>query len=149
MLVLASRTRPRFSPALCRGLSKLRRIGLIETVARRFPRRALSIHTCRRQYPGGAPGCHCRSLPLVYQPSPRFPGGSTSTLLFSGSAQRSLLVAARVVAKPPKVALYIEGFDRFVTSTTTPIATGWRGSCRVGLSPTGRAHVFTAHGIPG
>jgi hypothetical protein len=44
------------------------------------------------------------------------------------------------------VVLYTEGFDRFVTSTATPIATGWRGSCRVGLSPTERAHVFTAHG---
>jgi hypothetical protein len=43
------------------------------------------------------------------------------------------------------VALYIEGSDRFVTSTTTPIATGRRGSCRVGLSPTERARVFTAH----
>jgi hypothetical protein len=35
--------------------------------------------------------------------------------------------------------------DRFVTSTTTPIATGRRDSCRVGLSPTERALVFTAH----
>ena len=76
---------------------------------------------------------------------PSLPTGSASALLFSESAQRSLLVAARVVAKPPKVALYTEGSDRFVTSTTTPIATGWRGSCRVGLSPTERAHVFTAH----
>jgi hypothetical protein len=87
----------------------------------------------------------CRSLPLTCQPSPRFPTGSASALLFSGSAQRSLLVAARVLAKPPRVALYTEGSDRFVTSTTTPITTGWRGSCRVGLSPTERAHVFTAH----
>jgi hypothetical protein len=63
---------------------------------------------------------------------PKFPIGSASTLLFSGSAQRSLLVAARVVAEPPKVALYTEGSDRFVTSTTTPIATGRSDSCRVG-----------------
>lgn len=45
--------------------------------------------------------------------------------------------------------LYTEGFDRFVTSTVTPIATGWSDSCRVGLPPTGRAHVFTAHGFLG
>ena len=92
--------------------------------------------------------------------------GSASALTFSGrvedwragvgrccwtheSAQRSLLVAARVVAKPPKVALYTEGFDRFVTSTTTPIATGWSSQLRVGLSPTERAHVFTAHAKTG
>jgi hypothetical protein len=35
------------------------------------------------------------------------------------------------------VTLSIEGFSRFVTSTTAPIATGWSESCRVGLSPTG------------
>ena len=87
-------------------------------------------------------------LPLATPDVPAFPGfasGSAFALLFSESAQRSLLVAARMVAKPPKVALYTEGSDRFVTSTTTPIATGWRGSCRVGLSPTEKAHVFTAH----
>jgi hypothetical protein len=33
--------------------------------------------------------------------------------------------------------LSIEGFSRFVTSTTAPIATGWSESCRVGLSPPG------------
>jgi hypothetical protein len=49
----------------------------------------------------------------------------------------------------PRVVLYTEGFDRFVTSAATPIATGWRGSCPVGLSPTEKAHVFTAHGNPG
>jgi hypothetical protein len=34
------------------------------------------------------------------------------------------------------VTFYTEGFSRFVTSTTAPIATGWSESCRVGLSPT-------------
>ena len=102
------------------------RLGALPPTAEDFPCRAvLSIHTCRRQYPGGASGCLCRSLPLMCQPSPRFPTGSASALLFSGSTQRSLPVAARVFAKPPKVALYTEGSDRFVTSTTTPIATGW------------------------
>jgi hypothetical protein len=80
---------------------------------------------------------------------PRYPTGSASALLFSGPAQRLLLVAARVFAEPPKVTLYTEGFDRFVTSTVTPIATGWSDSCRVGLSPTEKAHVFTAHGYGG
>jgi opacity protein-like surface antigen len=46
------------------------------------------------------------------------------------------------------VALYT-GFGRFVTSTTAPIATGWSDRCRVGLSPTERAHVFTAHAKAG
>ena len=34
---------------------------------------------------------------------------------------------------------------RFVTSTTTPIATGWSESCRVGLAPTVRTAIRTAH----
>lgn len=126
--------------------SRVSRWVFIPPTAEDFPCRvALSFHTCRRQYPGEASGCYCHSLPLTCQPSPRFPTGSALALLFSGSAQRSLLVAARVVAKPPKVALCTEGSSRFVTSTTTPIATSWRDSCRVGLSPTERAHVSTAH----
>jgi hypothetical protein len=30
-----------------------------------------------------------------------------------------------MLAKPPTVALYTEGFDSFVTSTAAPVATGW------------------------
>jgi hypothetical protein len=36
-----------------------------------FPCRiALSIHACRRHYPGGASGCLCHSSVLTFQPSP-------------------------------------------------------------------------------
>ena len=45
--------------------------------------------------------------------------------------------------------LYTEGFDRFVTSTIAPIATGRNDSCRVGLSPTERPRLSTAHRNPG
>ncbi len=34
-------------------------------------------------------------------------------------------VPACMIARPPTAALYTEGFGRFVTSTTAPIATGW------------------------
>lgn len=44
-------------------------------------------------------------------------------------------VTACALAESPEVTLYIEGFSRFVTSTTAPIATGWSESCRVGLLP--------------
>ena len=44
-----------------------------------------------------------------------------------------------------KVTLCTEGFSRFVTSTTAPIATGWSESCRVGLSPTGKSRLSTTH----
>ena len=38
----------------------------------------------------------------------------------------------------------IEGFSHFVTSMTAPIAFGWSG-CRVGLAPTGKRRLVTAH----
>jgi hypothetical protein len=49
-----------------------------------------------------------------------------------------------MLAESPDVTLYTEGFSRFVTSTTAPIATGRSESCRVGLSPLGD-RAFTAH----
>ena len=38
----------------------------------------------------------------------------------------------------------IEGFSHFITSMTAPIASGWSG-CRVGLAPTGKRRLCTAH----
>src|SRR5450755_1474799 len=37
-----------------------------------------------------------------------------------------------------------EGFSHFVTSIAAPVASGWSG-CRVGLSPTGKRRLGTAH----
>ena len=55
---------------------------------------------------------------------------------FSRLAQRSL--ALRPAHSPSHlVTLYTRGFSHFVTSMTTPIASGWSDS-RVGLSPTGK-----------
>jgi len=45
----------------------------------------------------------------------------------------------------PHRALFTEGFSRFVTSTTAPIATGWSESRRVGFAPTERPCLCTAH----
>ena len=39
-----------------------------------------------------------------------------------------------------------EGFSHFVTSMTAPVASGWSG-CRVGLAPTGKRRLSTAHAI--
>jgi len=41
--------------------------------------------------------------------------------------------------------LYTRGFDCFVTSTAAPIATGWSDNCRVGIAPTERTRLSTAH----
>jgi hypothetical protein len=43
-------------------------------------------------------------------------------------------VMACQLVKSPTATLYIEGFSRFVTSTTAPITTGWSDSCRAGLA---------------
>jgi hypothetical protein len=42
------------------------------------------------------------------------------------------------------VTRYTEGFSHFVTSMTAPVASGWSG-CRVGLAPTGKRRLGTAH----
>src|SRR6516164_8555873 len=41
-----------------------------------------------------------------------------------------------------------EGFSHFVTSIAAPVASGWSG-CRVGLAPTGKRRLVTAHGRSG
>jgi hypothetical protein len=46
------------------------------------------------------------------------------------------------------VTRYTEGFSHFVTSMTAPVASGWSG-CRVGLAPTGKRRLVTAHAISG
>jgi hypothetical protein len=40
------------------------------------------------------------------------------------------------------------GFSHFVTSMTAPIASGW-SDCRVGLAPTGKRRLCTAHANSG
>ncbi|MGH8537541.1 MAG: hypothetical protein ACREXM_14010, partial [Gammaproteobacteria bacterium] len=54
-------------------------------------------------------------------------------------------VTACILAKSPCVTLYTEGFSRFVTSATAPIATGWSESCRAGFAPAERPCLGTAH----
>lgn len=54
-------------------------------------------------------------------------------------------VMACLLAESPEATLCIEGFGSFVTSTAAPIATGWSDPCRVGISPTENARLFTAH----
>src|SRR3977135_3103354 len=53
-------------------------------------------------------------------------------------------VAACTLALSPIRDTLIEGFSHFVTSVTAPIASGWSG-CRVGLAPTGKRRLATAH----
>ncbi len=54
-------------------------------------------------------------------------------------------VTACTLAGSPNVTRYIKGFSYFVTSITAPIASGWSYNCRVGLAPTGKRRLITAH----
>src|SRR3979411_1816063 len=53
-------------------------------------------------------------------------------------------VAACTLALSPIRDTLIEGFSHFVTSMTAPIASGWSDR-RVGLAPTGKRRLSTAH----
>jgi hypothetical protein len=57
-------------------------------------------------------------------------------------------VAACTLARSPIRDPLPEGFSHFVASMTAPVASGWSG-CRVGLAPTGKRRLFTAHTRPG
>jgi hypothetical protein len=46
------------------------------------------------------------------------------------------------------VTRYTEGFSHFVTSMTAPVASGWSVR-RVGLAPTGKRRLLTAHANSG
>ena len=89
-------------------------------------------HTSRRHYPGGIAGCFLRSLPQRSQPSPfcgRVGFHISPFEACTAFAYRCSLRARQVTY----VTLYIEGFGRFVSSATAPIATGRSENCRVGL----------------
>ena len=71
--------------------------------------------------------------------------GSACTSTFSRLAQRSLaLRPAHSTRGHLYVTSYTEGFSHFVTSMTAPVASGWSGR-RVGLAPTGKRRLVTAH----
>src|SRR6266516_4321935 len=53
-------------------------------------------------------------------------------------------VAACTLARSPSRDPLSEGFSHFVTSMAAPVASGW-SSCRVGLAPTGKRRLITAH----
>src|SRR5258708_11946078 len=53
-------------------------------------------------------------------------------------------VAQLMVTAHLYVTCYTEGFSHFVTSMTAPVASGWSVR-RVGLAPTGKRRLLTAH----
>ena len=89
-------------------------------------------------------GLLLRSFTQPYQPSPKGLSGRPAHRPFRGL----LGVHSRYGLHTRAVTVYRDtltrGFSHFVTSMTAPVASGWSG-CRVGLAPTGKRRLFTAH----
>jgi hypothetical protein len=110
--------------------------------------RALSLCTCCRHYPGAAAGRRRRSSHPTVSAFPDNVVGSACTSSFSRIAQRSLALRPAHSRGHLYVTCYTEGSSHFVTSMTAPVASGWSG-CRVGLAPTGKRRLLTAHANSG
>ncbi len=106
--------------------------------------RALSLCTCCRHYPGTATGGTASLVRPVVSTFPDRVVGSACALTLSRLARRSLGLRPAHSRCHQFVARLTEGFRHFVTSLPAPVASGWSG-CRVGLAPTGKRRLFTAH----
>jgi len=89
-------------------------------------------------------GSLLRSSTQPYQPSPKGLSGRPAHRHFRGLHG----VHSRYGLHTRAVTVYrhtlTRGFSHFVTSMTAPVASGWSG-CRVGLTPTGKRRLSTAH----
>ena len=79
---------------------------------------------------------------------PEIAVGSACTSTFSRLARRSLALRPAHSRRHLYVTSYTEGFSHFVTSMTAPVASGWSVR-RVGLAPTGKRRLLTAHANSG
>jgi hypothetical protein len=86
--------------------------------------RALPLCTCRRHYPGAVTGRFVCSLPQSCQPSPQWQAGRPARRLFRGllgvHSRCGLHTRAATVIRGS----HSKGFNRFVTSTVAPVASG-------------------------
>jgi hypothetical protein len=108
--------------------------------------RTLSLCACCRHYPGTATeGIASLTSPQSCQPSLITLSGRPMHRPFRGL----LGVHSHYGLHTRAVTVYrdtlSEGFSHFVTSIAAPVASGWSG-CRVGLAPTGKRRLVTAHG---
>src|ERR1035441_6271207 len=108
--------------------------------------RTLSLCTCRRHYPGAASGRTASLISSRRISLPRKGGRVGLRIVLFEACSAFTRVAACTLALSPIRDTLIEGFSHFVTSMTAPIASGWSG-CRVGLAPTGKRRLYTAHAI--
>ena len=106
--------------------------------------RTLSLCTCCRHYPGAAAGHTLRSASPSRISLPRKGCRVGLRIVLFEDCSAFTRVTACTLALSPIRDTLIEGFSHFVTSMTAPIASGWSG-CRVGLAPTGKRRLVTAH----
>jgi hypothetical protein len=111
--------------------------------------RALSLCTCRRQYPGTAAGRRLRSSHPAISAFPETPVGSACTSSFSRSARRSLALRPAHVRRSPNRDQLTEGFSHFVASMTAPVASGWSELAGWDSHPLEMRRLVTAHGVSG
>src|SRR6202790_3089685 len=106
--------------------------------------RALSLCTCCRHYPGAASG---RTASLTSPSRISLPRKGRRVglriVLFEACSAFTRVTACTLAPSPIRDALF-EGFSYFVTSIAAPVASGW-SVCRVGLAPTGKRRLVTAH----
>src|SRR5258707_7854497 len=106
--------------------------------------RTLSLCTCCRHYPGAAPGrpyfAHSPSRVRLPRKGRRV---GLRIVLFEACSAFTRVTACTLALSPIRDTLS-EGFSHFVTSIAAPAASGWSVR-RVGLAPTGKRRLVTAH----
>jgi hypothetical protein len=106
--------------------------------------RTLSLCTCCRHYPGAAAGRTLRSTSPSRISLPRKGCRVGLRIVLFEACSAFTRVTACTLALSPIRDTLTEGFSHFVSSMTAPVASGWSG-CRVGLAPTGKRRLSTAH----
>jgi hypothetical protein len=100
--------------------------------------------TCCRHHPGAAAW---RITSLIHLSRISLPRKGCRVglriVLFEVCSAFTRVTACTLALSPIRDTL-IEGFSHFVASMTAPIASGW-SVCRVGLTPTGKRRLSTAH----
>ena len=95
-----------------------------------------------------ATGRRLRSSRPAISAFPEIAVGSACTSTFSELARRLLALRPAHSRRHLYVTSDTEGFSHFVTSATAPVASGWSVR-RVGLAPTGKRRLVTAHANSG
>jgi hypothetical protein len=89
-------------------------------------------------------GVLLRSFTPPYQPSPITLSGRPARRPFRGLLGVHLRYGLHTRAATVYRDTLSGGFSHFVTSMTAPVASGW-SDCRVGVAPTGKRRLSTAH----